>query len=40
MELELSGGALGEVECCFEHATIASALRNNVRRLRVIIHLV
>jgi hypothetical protein len=31
-----SAGALGDVDCCFEHATIASALRHNKRRLRFI----
>jgi hypothetical protein len=34
-----SAGALGDVDCCFEHATIASALRHNKRRLRFIDHL-
>ena len=31
-----SEGALGDVDCCFEQATIASALRHNKRRLRFI----
>ena len=34
-----SAGALGDVDCCLEHATIASALRHNKRRLRFIDHL-
>ena len=34
-----SEGALGDVDCCFEQATIASALRHNKRRLRFIDHL-
>jgi hypothetical protein len=34
--VEESAGALGEVDCCFEHPTIASALRHNKRRLRFI----
>src|SRR5438270_2508639 len=34
-----SDGALGEVDCCFEQATIARALRHNKRRLRFIDHL-
>ncbi len=29
-----SDGAFGEVDCCLEHATRASALRHNKRRLR------
>jgi hypothetical protein len=29
-------GVLGEVDCCFEQATTASALRHNNRRLRFI----
>jgi hypothetical protein len=37
--VEESEGALGAVDCCFEHATIASALRHNKRRLRFIDHL-
>ncbi|MFL6604582.1 MAG: hypothetical protein ACJ8R9_25055 [Steroidobacteraceae bacterium] len=32
----VSAGALGDVDCCFEHATIASALKHNKRRLRFI----
>jgi hypothetical protein len=32
--VEVSEGALGDVDCCFEHATIASALKHNKRRLR------
>jgi hypothetical protein len=32
--VEESDGALGEVDCCLEHATIANALRHNKRRLR------
>ena len=34
--VEESEGALGDVDCCFEHATIASALKHNKRRLRFI----
>ncbi len=34
-----SAGALGEVDCCFEHATMASALRHNKRILRFMVHL-
>jgi hypothetical protein len=34
--VEVSEGALGDVDCCFEHATIASALKHNKRRLRFI----
>jgi hypothetical protein len=34
--VEESEGALGAADCCFEHATIASALRHNKRRLRFI----
>jgi len=37
--VEVSAGALGDVDCCLEHATIASALRHNKRRLRFIDHL-
>jgi hypothetical protein len=29
-----SAGALGDVDCCFEQATIASALKHTKRRLR------
>jgi hypothetical protein len=29
-----SEGALGEVDCCLEHAARASALKHNKRRLR------
>jgi len=32
----VSEGALGDVDCCFEQATIASALKHNRRRLRFI----
>ena len=32
--VEESVGALGEVDCCFEQATMASALRHNKMRLR------
>ena len=35
-DVEESAGALGDVDCCFEHATIARALRQNKRRLRFI----
>jgi hypothetical protein len=35
-EVDESDGALGDVDCCFEQATIASALRHNKRRLRFI----
>jgi hypothetical protein len=31
-----SEGALGDVDCCFEQATIARALKHNKRRLRFI----
>ena len=34
-----SEGALGDVDCCFEQATIARALKHNKRRLRFIDHL-
>jgi hypothetical protein len=34
--VEVSEGALGDVDCCFEQATIASALKHNKRRLRFI----
>jgi hypothetical protein len=34
-----SDGALGEVDCCFEQATRASALRHNKTRLRFMCHL-
>jgi hypothetical protein len=34
--VEVSEGALGDVDCCFEHATIASALKHNKSRLRFI----
>jgi hypothetical protein len=34
--LEESEGALGAADCCFEQATIASALKHNKRRLRFI----
>jgi hypothetical protein len=34
-----SAGAPGEVDCCFEQATRASALMHNKRRLRFIDHL-
>jgi hypothetical protein len=34
--VEESEGVLGAVDCCFEHATIASALKHNKRRLRFI----
>ena len=37
--VEESAGALGDVDCCFEQATIASALKHNKRRLRFIDHL-
>jgi hypothetical protein len=37
--VEESAGALGAADCCFEQATIASALRHNKRRLRFIDHL-
>ena len=37
--VEESVGALGDVDCCLEQATIASALRHNKRRLRFIDHL-
>ena len=37
--VEESDGALGDVDCCFEHATMASALMHNKRRLRFIDHL-
>jgi hypothetical protein len=37
--VEESAGALGAADCCFEHATIATALRHNKRRLRFIDHL-
>jgi hypothetical protein len=37
--VEESAGALGDVDCCFEQATIASALMHNKRRLRFIDHL-
>jgi hypothetical protein len=30
----VSAGALGDVDCCFEHATMAKALRHTNRRLR------
>lgn len=29
-----SAGAFGEVDCCLEQATMANALRHNIRRLR------
>lgn len=35
-DVDESAGALGEVDCCFEHATRARALRHNKRRLRFI----
>ena len=34
-----SEGALGDVDCCLEQATIARALKHNKRRLRFIDHL-
>jgi hypothetical protein len=34
-----SPGALGEVDCCLEQATMARALMHNKRRLRFIDHL-
>lgn len=34
-----SEGALGEVDCCLEHATMARALRHNKRILRFMFHL-
>jgi hypothetical protein len=37
--VEESAGALGDVDCCFEQATIARALKHNKRRLRFIDHL-
>jgi hypothetical protein len=37
--VEESEGAPGAADCCLEHATIASALRHNKRRLRFIDHL-
>ena len=37
--VEESEGALGDVDCCFEQATIARALKHNKRRLRFIDHL-
>jgi hypothetical protein len=37
--VEESEGALGAADCCFEQATIASALKHNKRRLRFIDHL-
>lgn len=37
--VEESAGELGEVDCCLEHATMASALRHTRRMLRFMFHL-
>ena len=39
IEPQESAGALGEVDCCLEQATMAKALMHNKRRLRFIDHL-
>lgn len=37
--VESVAGALGDVDCCLEHAATASALRHNNRILRFMVHL-